>query len=117
MTDWINTDFGALVDAWSRTWAYGSADGVRLANRLLDSCGHVMAVISTADATGFRQRIRQVVLGISNEPLVAEWDRRMKKVATARRELAEYMRSETGRPAAELFSLPEPTPSGETALG
>lgn len=109
--DWMNQDFGALTDAWSRAWAYGTAAGVALANSLVDACGHVIEVVTLADAEGRWNKVRQIVVGVDVGRLTAHWDERMQLVAVARRDLAQHMRSETGREAAELFG------AGERALG
>lgn len=111
--DWLNTDFGALMDAWSRAWAYGSADGVNLSNKLLDSCRRVMEMLSLADAIGAWQKTRQAVIGVETDRLAGQWNERIIAVAVARRDLAEYMRAQTGRPAAKLFSVTDARIPGE----
>jgi hypothetical protein len=102
--DWIGTDLRPLYDAWSRAWTYGSAEGVALANRLFDSCGEVMGVINQTKATGLKDKSRHVLFGIDTDRLAPQLDERIKALATARRDLADYMRRETGRAPADLFS-------------
>lgn len=109
--DWVNQDFGALTDAWSRAWSYGTAAGVALANSLVDACGQVVEVVTLADAQGRWDKARQAMVGVDIGRLTTQWDERMKLVAVARRDLAQHLRSETGREAAELFG------TGERALG
>lgn len=108
--DWINAGLEPLVEAWSRTWVYGSPQGVMLSNRLLESCQEVMELLNLAGGTGVRQKTRQAVTGINVKDLAAERTKRMRAVAVARRDLAEYMRAEAGRPTAALFSSAAPTP-------
>lgn len=103
--DWIDRDYASLMDAWSRVWVYGSAEGVRLGNLLVDGCGALMELSGSATSTStIRGKARQLVLGISQDELTADWQRRMRSLAIARRDLTNYVRTETGRPAAALFS-------------
>jgi hypothetical protein len=103
--DWIDHDYARLMDAWSRVWVYGSAEGVRLGNRLVDGCGALMELSGSATGTStIRGKARHLVLGISLDELTAEWQRRMRSLAVARRDFTDYVRTETGRPAAALFS-------------
>ncbi len=106
--DWMNQDFGALMDAWSRASAYGTQAGVAMANRLVDACGQGIKLITLADAQGAWQKVRQVIVGVDIDRLTAQWDEQIKLVAVARRDLAQHIRSETGRQAAELFTASDP---------
>jgi hypothetical protein len=112
--DWIDRDYARLMDAWSRVWVYGSAEGVRLGNRLVDDCGALIELSGSATGTStIRGKARQLVLRISLDELTPEWQRRMRSLAVARRDLTDYVRTETGRPAAALVSAdgaaPPPT--------
>jgi hypothetical protein len=103
--DWIDRDYARLMDAWSRVWVFGSAEGVRLGNRLVDACGALMEIFGSATATStIRGKARQLVVGISLDELTDEWQRQLRSLAVARRDLTDYVRTENGRPAAVLFS-------------
>lgn len=109
--DWIDRDHARLMDAWSRVWVYGSAKGVRLGNRLVDGCGALMELPGSATgASTPRGKARQLALGINIDEAAAEWQRRLRTLAVARRDLTDYVRAETGRPAAALFSAHATTP-------
>src|SRR4051794_5448961 len=43
--DWIDRDFVPLVDAWSRVWVYGSAEGVRLGNHVINRSSELMELV------------------------------------------------------------------------
>jgi hypothetical protein len=102
--DWIGTDSDPLLDAWSRAWTYGSVDGVALANRLVDSCFEVTGLLDQLKANGLRDKGRQFLFGLDTDRLAPERTERIKVLAVARRDLADYMRAETGRAPADLFS-------------
>ncbi len=102
--DWMNADYAALMNAWSRAWAYGTAEGIVLANTLLESCGTVMELLTIPAAGGGKEQLRRTVVGIDTDRLVEDWNKRIVAVAQARRHLAEHMRAETGREPATLFS-------------
>jgi hypothetical protein len=104
LLDWINADYAALMNAWSRAWAYGTPEGIALSNVLLESCGRVMELLSIPAAKGIMEQGRRTVAGIETGPLVEEWNRRIAAIAHARRDLAAHMRAETGREPAVLFS-------------
>jgi hypothetical protein len=105
--DWIDRDFGKVMDAWSRVWVHGSAEGVLLGNRLVASCGELMELLSAARATTtIQQKAWHLVIGVRVDQVAQEWQQRMQAISVARRDLAEYIRAETGRPPAALFSLP-----------
>lgn len=103
--DWVRQDFGPLLDAWSRAWAYGTPEGVQLANKLLDSCSEALDAIAEADAASGWQKVRELVAGADVARLLVEWGTAMDKIAVARRDLANHVRSESGRDAAELFAV------------
>ena len=106
--DWLAADVGPLMDAWSRTWVNGSPEGVRRSNAVLEACNEVMAVLAEMAPATTRAKLRKVVVGAdiaAMRPLLAE---RVRHLSVARKELAEHVRAETGRPAAQLFSAPEP---------
>ena len=115
--DWINVDLSSLADAWSRTWVYGSPQGVARANRLMDACADVIGVLHLVGATGWRQKTRQFVVGIDTKGIAAERAKRLKVLAEARRDLAEFMRTESGSPTAELFSPTPPVPAVRNRQG
>jgi hypothetical protein len=102
--DWAYRDYSTLMDAWSRTWAYGTPDGVVLSNQLLEACRQVMDVLDLGDAKGGWQKLRRSLLGVEVDGLMQQWNERITLVAVARRDLADHARAETGKAPAELFS-------------
>jgi hypothetical protein len=102
--EWIEVDFRPLMDAWTRVWACGSADGVRLSNALLDACRDVMSVLDLAAPPSLLGKLRQTLVGVQTEELLVRFQGKLTVLAKARKDLAELVRAETGRPTAELFS-------------
>lgn len=104
--NWINLDSAPLLDAWSRSWVYGKPDGILLANRLVDSCLDLMGLLAKIEPTTWRDRGRQLFVGVDTDRLATEREQKVRAVATARGDLATYMRNETGLETARLLASP-----------
>jgi hypothetical protein len=103
--DWIAQDMAPLTAAWSVIWARGDQELIRLANQLLDGCAGLLAA-STArmPADTYGTRLRRNVAGERWTPeMRAEVDQKMKELAHAREQLAQYARTMLGMAKAELF--------------
>lgn len=109
--DWLDIDFRPLMDAWSRVWVSGTPRGVELGNKVIDASMQVISVLdmpAPAD-TNLRGRVSRTLKRVSTDHLIAEFETQLASLAVARRDMAHLVRSETGRPPAELFS-PRPAP-------
>jgi hypothetical protein len=102
--DWIEVDVRALMDAWARAWVTGKARGIELANDLVDRCQSLLAVVGSGTAQGALAQVRQTVAGVNTDEMEAAYQSRLRDWAAARRDLAEYVRVETGRVPAALFT-------------
>lgn len=102
--EWIEVDFRPLMDAWTRVWACGSADGVRASNTLLDACRDVMSVLDLAAPPSLLGKLRQTFAGVNTDELLVTFQDKLAALAVARKNLAELVRAETSRPTAELFT-------------
>ena len=105
--EWVAADFQPLMDAWTRIWTIGSPAGIDAANKLLDCCAEVMSVLDYAAPPSLLGRLRETVVGIKTDQLLETYSEKLSQLARARRDLAELVRAETGRPAAALFATDE----------
>ena len=107
LQEWLDVDYRPLMDAWSRAWACGTPEGIELSNRLMDACRGVIAVMAQVGPTSRSGAMRLALFGVKTAEQVALYDERLAVLATARRDLADLVRRETGRPPAQLFSATE----------
>ncbi|HEY0166602.1 MAG TPA: hypothetical protein VGB75_06120 [Jatrophihabitans sp.] len=101
--DWLRVDLGPLMDAWSRAWACASPRGVELSNAVLDACNQMFAVLGEGAAQTPLIKARTAVVGASIDEQRTLLSERSRVLAAARKDLAELVRAETGRPPAQLF--------------
>lgn len=102
--DWISLAWQPLFDAWSRVWISGDSEAIRLANTLIDKCADLLSALSSTPPASRRAKLRECVLGPDISRQLPIYEEHLREVAAARRELAEFVRRETKRPTAELFS-------------
>lgn len=101
--DWVEADFRPLLDAWSRVWATGTPRGVHAANKLVACCTDLVAILNPESLETPKDKLRQTVLGIDTREMLIRFEEAVKPLAEARRDLAEIVRNESGRPPTELF--------------
>jgi hypothetical protein len=105
--DWLALDYRPLMDAWSRIWVSGTPEAVQKADVLLDACADITAAYDLGSSETFAGRVRRTVVGVTAQDtarLAELWNERLEALAAARKDLAEFVRRETGRPPANLFS-------------
>lgn len=104
--DWLDIDFRPLMDAWSRVWVSGTPRGVALGNKVLDASMQIISVLDmpASGETNLRAWLSRTFRAVSTEQLIAEFETHLASLALARRDMANLVRSETGRSPAELFS-------------
>lgn len=97
----------ARLAAWPRSWS--SATGTALLagspwSRFSSaSLAEGVLFVHSALLSGGSRDKPAPVIGVETDRLAGQWNERMITVAGGRRDLAEYMRAQTGRPAAKLF--------------
>lgn len=112
--DWLAQDLAPLSAAWSVIWTQGDQEMVRLANALLAACSDLIgASTDTGQAGSYLERVRRVIVGERwTDEQRSEAQDALKKVAAARKALAEHARRTFGRQHVELFGHGE-TDDGE----
>lgn len=92
-----------LNRAWAEVWTVGSQEGIRLANRLVDTCSRA---VSTATTRGEgRSPLMRLIAGEKwASEQVEAWAADQREVAAARRALALLARRELGYEVAEVFT-------------
>ena len=71
--EWIDRDFRPLGDAWARIWVVGTQEAIDAADKLVTTCGELMAAATARPQRGFISRVQTFVVGElwSEEQLVA----------------------------------------------
>ena len=101
--DWMDVDLRPLLNAWSRGWTCASPRGVELSNTLLAACVDLASVLSDGADLSRLGKIRTALLGARVDRHRALYEERLPALTAARKDLADLVRAETGRPPALLI--------------
>jgi hypothetical protein len=110
--DWVASDLAPLNEALTELWTRADQEGIRLANDVVSKCSDLLGVSTAVQKPANSwERLRTWTVGVRWTPeMIAENDRVMKALALTRKRLAEHVRVQFGRHAAELFTLAEAEP-------
>jgi hypothetical protein len=101
--DWIDKDYGPLIDAWSRVWVVGPQSAIDAADRVALACGEVLGA---ATARSYRNQVvrayRMLVGEVWTRDQLAEYDRALRRLAEERVAFVKVIRAEMGKQAVDL---------------
>ena len=114
--DWLAQDLTPLNTALADIWTRWDQEGVRLANDVVSKSMDLMgASLARQPASTTRERLRRWAAGERWTPeMLADHDKALKKLAYARKELADHARGNLGLGPVDLLRrsqtrMPRPT--------
>lgn len=104
--DWLAQDLTPLNTALADIWTRWDQEGVRLANDVVSKSMDLMgASLARQPASTTRERLRRWAAGERWTPeMLADHDKALKKLAYARKELADHARGNLGLGPVDLFA-------------
>lgn len=100
---WMRNDLEPMYSAWSEVWTVGTPEAVTLGNRVVDLVGQIVGESTTKGEA--RHPVATWLLGAKwTEEQVEEWHDLVGLLASARRDLADLARRETGLEVANFLS-------------